>query len=143
MSHVVKCLVDVPHLHMKRPYTLSNGTFEDLKQAIAVCPLLGNLVALSTSRFQVPEKSSFFDLQETSGIKLTELSSCADDHGSSFVLPSFGALHNIITSGEPITSSLQRKIVDVLFGEMLKFTILTLPRASVIKLLNIFKKAMK
>ncbi|XP_075737282.1 uncharacterized protein LOC142776812 [Rhipicephalus microplus] len=72
---------------------------------------------------QVPEESSFFDLQETSGIELTELSSCADDHGSSFVLPSFGALHNIITSGETITSSLQRKIVDVLFGEMLKFTI--------------------
>ncbi|XP_075736681.1 uncharacterized protein LOC142776610 isoform X2 [Rhipicephalus microplus] len=53
MSHVVKFLVDVPHLHMKRPYTLSNGTFEDPKQASAVCLILGNLVALSTSRFQV------------------------------------------------------------------------------------------
>ncbi|XP_077484490.1 uncharacterized protein LOC144094405 [Amblyomma americanum] len=45
------------------------------------------------------------------------------NNGKAFELPSFGGLHDLITSGKPLTSSVQRKIVDLLFHAMLKYTV--------------------
>ncbi|KAK8770131.1 hypothetical protein V5799_013405 [Amblyomma americanum] len=46
-----------------------------------------------------------------------------DNNGKAFELPRFGGLHDLITSGKPLTSSVQRKIVDLLFHAMLKYTV--------------------
>lgn len=46
----------------------------------------------------------------------------ADDEGHSFILPSFGGLHEAIVNNVPVTSSLATKITDTLYQGMVKLS---------------------
>ncbi|XP_054932380.1 uncharacterized protein [Dermacentor andersoni] len=164
----VRCLLTVPHLRAKRSYTLQDGSLEALKQAVATCPVLGSLVALSSRKFQVldPTFNEYVDLAADDNIPdmakiivdaqqesvaegapscsssqvnfiaevhikghfgnlCTEQTqpSSSDDDGVNFVMPSLGALHEKVISGEALTSSSFRQITDILFGAMASTTL--------------------
>ncbi|XP_049267730.1 uncharacterized protein LOC125756813 [Rhipicephalus sanguineus] len=132
---------------MKRSYTLNNGTLEELKQAIAACPILGNLVALSTSRFQggsVPITPCIVydgaDLPYARNLSLH-----VDKELMFRVSNGEEGILALMSAHWLLNIEYARKAFNVLVA--IEWLLLgqrsTSPRTPVVKLLNVFKKAAK
>ncbi|XP_077485430.1 uncharacterized protein LOC144095632 [Amblyomma americanum] len=138
----VRVMVSAPHVNARRTFTIREGSFSCLTEAVTSFPVLGGIIDLSGVKFQILDGhfQEYVDLAAGDEIpdmaKVTVLINDTQapghppeppplvyNNGKAFELPSFGGLHDLILSGKPLTSSVQRKIVDLLFHAMLKYTV--------------------
>ncbi|XP_064474058.1 uncharacterized protein LOC135388429 isoform X2 [Ornithodoros turicata] len=56
-------------------------------------------------------------------ICLTEMNDGSDHHGRDYLFPDFGTIHTLLRADAPVTSSLHKKIINILFQSMIKCSI--------------------
>ncbi|XP_064473616.1 uncharacterized protein LOC135388166 [Ornithodoros turicata] len=114
----VACLVTIPHVDIRRKCQLQDGTLSALKFAITASAVLAPHVS-EGDRFQILDKdfNEYVDLDERDEIPNMN---DADHDGTGYAFPDFGPLHALLKPHAPLTSSVHKKVVNVLYQSMVK-----------------------